>query len=288
MTAPAAIGTWSWGRLTTRAGGPILRDGGSALDAIEAGIRAVELDPGVVTVGDGGLPNAEGIVELDAMIMDGASLEVGAVAALRRFPTPIAVARRVMERSRHAFLVGEGAAAFASAHGFEERDVLSDAARARWERWRADPERGRVRAHDTVGMVALDARGRLAAGCSTSGLPFKEPGRVGDSPLVGAGAYCDGRVGGAAATGEGDVLLRFCPSFAVVEAMRAGRPPREACEEVLERMLGHGVGAEAALIALDRDGRFGAAVIGRDDFPHAVWSAEVDELRRAPRLAADR
>ena len=288
MTAPAAIGTWSWGRLAIQAAGPILRDGGSVLDAVEAGIRAVELDPGVRTVGDGGLPNAEGVVELDAMIMDGTSLDVGAVAALRGFPTPIAVARRVMERSRHPFLVGQGAAAFARAHGFEERDLLSQAARARWEHWRSDPERRRVRAHDTVGMVAMDRRGRLAAGCSTSGYPFKEPGRVGDSPLVGAGAYCDGRVGGAAATGDGDVLLRFCPSFAAVESMRAGRSPQEACAQGLERMLGAGGRPEAALIALDRDGRFGAAVIGRDDFPHAVWSPEFEELRGTTRLAADR
>jgi isoaspartyl peptidase/L-asparaginase-like protein (Ntn-hydrolase superfamily) len=134
----------------------------------------------------------------------------------------------------------------------------------------------------------MDGRGRLAAGCSTSGTPFKEPGRVGDSPLVGAGAYCDGRVGGAAATGDGDVLLRFCPSFATVEAMRSGRSPQGACEQVLERMLDAGVRPEAALIALDRDGRFGAAVIGRDDFPHAIWSPELDELRRTPRLAANR
>ena len=126
-----------------------------------------------------------------------------------------------------------------SPDGFEERNLLSQESRARWEHWRADPERRRIRAHDTVGMVALDGRGRLAAGCSTSGYPFKEPGRVGDSPLVGAGAYCDGRTGGAAATGDGDVLLRFCPSFAAVEAMRSGRSPQGACEQVLAHAPGH-------------------------------------------------
>lgn len=283
--APAAIATWRWGLVATAAGGPVLAGGGGALDAVEAGINAVELDPEVPTVGFGGLPNAAGEVEVDALIMRGSGLEVGAVAAVRGIATPISLARRVMDRSRHAFLVGDGALAFALDTGFEPRDLLTEPSRERWEAWLRDPEQ-RVRpAHDTVGMVALDASGSMAAGCSTSGLPFKEPGRVGDSPLVGAGAYCDDRAGGAAATGDGDAMLRFCLSFAAVESMSEGLSPADACKAALRRMVDAGVEAEAAVIALDPEGHFGAAVIGRESFNYAVWAPGLDELRQVQRRA---
>jgi isoaspartyl peptidase/L-asparaginase-like protein (Ntn-hydrolase superfamily) len=267
----------------------VLASGGSALDAVERGVNAVELDPSVTSVGYGGMPNASGEVELDAMIMDGRTLEAGAVAALKRIATPISVARRVMERSRHAFLAGEGALAFARAQGFEERDLLTAAARDRFAAWRRQAQQAALEQvgteHDTVGLVALDASGSLAAGCSTSGLRFKAPGRVGDSPLIGAGAYCDDEVGAAAATGDGDVMMRFALSYAVVERMRGGLEPRAACEAALCRMLDRGVLAEAALIALDPLGRFGAAAIGRDSFPFAVWGLTTDEVQSVDRYA---
>jgi isoaspartyl peptidase/L-asparaginase-like protein (Ntn-hydrolase superfamily) len=239
----------------------------------------------VASVGLGGLPNAEGVVELDAMIMQGSSLAFGAVASLRGIATPISVARRVMEVSRHPFLVADGALAFARAHGFAERELLTESSRARFEAWRAGSRRDVRLLHDTVGLVALDAAGLLVAGCSTSGIPFKAPGRVGDSPVVGAGAYCDDAVGGAAATGNGDAMLRYLLSYACVEAMRAGLEPEPACAAALRRMQARDSRAEAALVALDRHGRVGAAAIGRPDFPVALWTGASVELRTIPALA---
>ncbi len=280
-----AIATWTFGAIAVRAAGPVLARGGSALDAVEAGINAVELDPSVASVGLGGLPNANGVVELDALVMQGASLAFGAVAALRGVATPISVARRVMEISRHPFLVGDGALAFARSHGFAERELLTESSRARFEAWRAGSRRDVRLLHDTVGLVALDAAGALVAGCSTSGMPFKAPGRVGDSPVVGAGAYCDDAVGGAAATGNGDAMLRFVLSYACVEAMRAGLAPEAACAVALGRMRARDPRAEAALVALDRSGRFGAAAIGRADFPIALWTPAGVEQRSVPALS---
>lgn len=284
---PCAIATWPFGQIGTRAAGPCLADGGSALDAVERGVNAVERDPAVTSVGYGGMPNADGHVELDAMIMQGEQCRAGAVAALHGIATPISVARAVMERSRHTFLVGAGALAFARLLGFEERDLLTPRARERFEAWRDEQERpaeevGTEHDSDTVGLVALDSRGRIAVGCSTSGLRFKAPGRVGDSPLIGAGAYCDERVGGAAATGDGDAMQRFVLSYAVVEGMRSGLGPREACRAALERMRTAAVEAEACVIALDLSGQIGAAAIGRSTFPYSIWGDGVDELREVP------
>jgi L-asparaginase/N4-(beta-N-acetylglucosaminyl)-L-asparaginase len=281
-----AIATWSFGRLAIEAGGPILARGGTALDAVERGINAVELDPAVASVAYGGRPNAEGVVELDAMIMEGASCRAGAVGALRGVATPISVARRLMEAGPHTFLVGEGALAFAQAQGFETRDLLTEDSRERFEQWRAEPSRREAPHHDTVGMVAVDAAGHVAAGCSTSGFPYKLPGRVGDSPIIGAGAWCDDDVGGAAATGDGDVMLRFCLAFAAVQAMRAGLAPAEACAQALEPMRARDGRAEAALVALARDGSTGAAVIGRGSFPHVTWERGRAEGRSVPALEA--
>jgi N4-(beta-N-acetylglucosaminyl)-L-asparaginase len=250
-------------------GAEAFRSSRSILDAIEAGVRAVELDPAVLTVGVGGLPNEEGVVELDAMIMKGSTLDAGAVASLREIATPIVVARRVMERTRHVLLVGEGAQAFALAEGMERADLRRPEATARYESFRATGQhpfrRGGADDHDTVGAVGLDGAGEVVAGVSTSGLPFKMSGRVGDSPLVGAGGYADAEVGAACATGVGEEVIRTCGSFAVVEAMRAGRSPREAAEEVLRRMVrrrGAALGdAQVAFIALRRDGEVGAACL---------------------------
>ena len=280
MTRAACIATWSFGAVGVRVAAPLLAQGGRALDAVEAGIVAVEVDPEVASVGLGGLPNAEGVVELDALIVPGDSRGLGAVAALRNVATPIAVARRVMEQSRHAFLVGEGALDFARAQGFEERELLTESSRARWEAWRAGSRRDVGLQHDTVGLVALDASGALAAGCSTSGLPFKAPGRVGDSPIPGAGAACDDAVGGAAATGDGDAMLRFSLTHRCVEAMRAGLDPGAACRAALATMRDAGATAEASLVALRRDGAWGAATIGRDSFPLAVWTGGEARLER--------
>lgn len=283
MSEPRFVATWSFGREACRAGAAVLAAGGAALDAVERGANAVELDPEVQSVGYGGLPNADGVVELDAAIMDGATHRAGAVAALTSIRTPISVARRVMERTPHVMLAGENARRFAVREGFREEELLTEASRRRWEAWRVgrrDPEVGHFddqkrEAHDTVGVCALDARGSLAAGCTTSGLAWKVPGRVGDSPIVGCGLYVDDAVGAAAATGNGDDILRVCLSYRVVAAMERGLDPQRACEEAIRHLLAK-IGAReeggAACIALARDGRIGAAAT-RAGFrpPERAW-----------------
>jgi isoaspartyl peptidase/L-asparaginase-like protein (Ntn-hydrolase superfamily) len=267
---PAAIATWTFGRSAAEAAGELLCKGATALDAVEKGINVVELDPSVTGVGFGGLPNAEGIVELDAAIMDGATYRAGSVGALRNIKCPISVARKVMEQTPHVMLAGDNALAFALSQGFHEEELLTPESRRRWEEWKG----GRAPSHDTVSLVALDCEGRLAAGCSTSGLAYKVPGRVGDSPIIGAGLYVDGDAGGAAATGIGEEIMRFCASFLVVEFMRNGSGPAEACGRVLDRIASKKPAdreANICLIALARDGEYGAAGM-RPRFPYAVWT----------------
>lgn len=264
---PVVAATWSWGRSVCERANAVLDEGGSLLDAVERGVNEVELDPDVLTVGYGGLPNEEGVVQLDAMIMDGARLEAGAVGALEDVPTAISVARRVMERTRHIYLVGEGARSFAVAEEFETRSLLTDESRRRHEAYRARGERrfGRDGDHDTVGVVAVNEAGQVVVGVSTSGLGFKLAGRVGDSPLVGAGGYADSDVGAACATGVGEEVIRVAGSYAVVEAMRAGMSPDDAAESVLERLRrkrGDALGdAQVAFIALRKDGEVGSAAL---------------------------
>lgn len=202
---------------------------GSALDAVERGVNLVELDPTNPSVGVGGLPDEEGEVTQDAMIFWGPPHTVGAVGCIKRIKRPISVARKVMERTSHTLLVGDDATRFARKVGFVEEPLGTDASRRAWEAWQADPQRLRSWTHDTIGMVARDAQGNLCAGTSTSGKAFKIKGRVGDVPIPGAGAYVDNDVGGVAATGDGDVMMRFALAFAAVEAMRAGAGPDEAC-----------------------------------------------------------
>jgi isoaspartyl peptidase/L-asparaginase-like protein (Ntn-hydrolase superfamily) len=214
----------------------------------------------VDSVGFGGLPDAGGEVTLDASIMDHAG-RCGAVACLRRVRQATRVARRVMERTPHVMLAGEAATRFALGQGFAESNLLSvDAARkyAEWRQRAAGEQRdGGGGGHDTIGMLALDAAGKLAGACSTSGRPFKLPGRVGDSPIIGAGLYVDGRVGAATATGEGEQVMKVCGSFAIVENMRRGMSPREAVADALWRVLtqrGGDRGTDVSFLALRADG----------------------------------
>ncbi len=279
-TLPCVISTWSFGKKANADAWKILSKGGNALDAVEKGINNAELDPANTSVGYGGLPNQEGEVTLDAVLMWGPSHAAGAVGCLKRIKKPISVARRVLEKTTHTFLVGEDATRFALEQGFPEENLLTPNAKRIWEKWKANPGRKNFRNHDTIGMVAVDKQGNVCSGCSTSGLAWKIPGRVGDSPIVGAGAYCDNEVGGAAATGNGDVMMRFCPSFLAVELMREGASPAEACTRSLARMVKKGYQTSACLVAVNKKGIFGAAKIGRSEFPHAVRNAEVDEVRK--------
>ncbi|MBN1516550.1 N(4)-(beta-N-acetylglucosaminyl)-L-asparaginase [Candidatus Sumerlaeota bacterium] len=281
MSKPVAIATWRFGLPGVKEAGEALGAGGSALDAVERGIRTAELDPEVASVGYGGYPNAAGVVQTDAAIHDGRTHGFGAVAALEGVRTPISVARRVMERCPHSMLAGAGAREFAQAQGFALEELLTEGMRRNYEEWlrNRDLERtGGIASHDTIGLVALDAHGDLCSGCSTSGLRYKSPGRVGDSPLSGCGLYCDNAVGGAAATGNGDDILRFAPCALIVEFMRSGAHTQEACRMAVERIMTNvsmrgKKEADINFIALRKDGEVGVAAT-RAEFHFAVWTPE--------------
>ena len=262
------ISTWPHGVAANQKAYAILSQGGRCLDAVEMGVRVSEDDPEVTGVGLGGLPDETGVVTLDASIM-GPDGNAGAVAALENIKNPISVARKVMEETDHVLLVGEGALAFAKAHGFKEEDLLTDKSREIWLRWRqemSEVDDWLVPAlnHDTIGMVALDAHGDVAGACTTSGLAFKIHGRVGDSPIPGAGMYVAGGVGGAAATGKGEEVIKVCGSFLVVELMRRGESPQKACEMAIQRIIDskkEKPDFQVAFVALSKNGEHGAACI---------------------------
>jgi N4-(beta-N-acetylglucosaminyl)-L-asparaginase len=274
--------------------------GSDTLDAVISGVNIVEDDPNDVTVGYGGLPNEDGVVELDAAVMYGPTHEAGAVASLRNIRNPSKVARLVMERSDHVLLVGEGALHFARAHGFKDEDILTDKAREAWLYWKEHlsntddwlPPHGRnekdigailpdalrnefreyFRHTGTIHCSALDQRGNLSCVTTTSGLAFKIAGRVGDSPILGAGLYCDNAVGSAGSTGRGEANLINCSSRMVVEYMRNGKSPEEACLEALRQIVEHNrlprlqtaegrPRFEVALYAINNRGDYGGAQI---------------------------
>ncbi|MDZ7262159.1 MAG: N(4)-(beta-N-acetylglucosaminyl)-L-asparaginase [candidate division KSB1 bacterium] len=288
---PIVISTWKHGLPANEAAWAILSKGGSSLDAVEKGVIVAENDPNVTSVGYGGLPNEEGVVELDASIMSGKDRNAGAVAGLRYIKNPIAVARLVMERTNHVLLVGEGALRFALAHGFKKEELLTEEARKQWLHWKEtlsdkDDWFPPAQNHDTIGMIALDEEGNLSGACTTSGLAYKIPGRVGDSPIIGAGLYVDNNVGGAAATGRGEEVIKVCGSFAVVENMRRGLSPQQACEEVIQRMIDWHYGKpnfQDCFIALNKKGEVGAASIQKG-FQYAVHTREGNKLFEAKAL----
>jgi len=301
MPQPILLATWSFGLKAVEAGWPHLA---SSLDAVEQGCRACEADPEVMTVGYGGYPDLSGQVSLDASIMR-SPRECGSVCYVRRFMHPVSIARLVMEKTPHVLLAGEGAERFAAQCGLRPTEILTDAARKAWEDWRRNHPESDTRLcaggvppanveerrppqsdlpaneyHDTVGVLALDATGGLAGACSTSGLPFKLPGRVGDSPIIGHGLYVDPAAGAAVATGTGELVMGLCGSFLAVELMRRGASPVEAALEVIRRVTAeydlhenHQVG----LITLTPTGEWSCAAL-RPGFKVAVRSPERNEL----------
>jgi len=289
---PVVIATWAFGATACRAAWDVLSAGGRALDSVERGAIAVEDDPAVDSVGYGGLPNAEGVVELDAAIMDGVTHGAGAVVALTGVPHPTSVARRVMEVTPHVMLAGQNARRFALEQGFPEQDMLTREARAKWEQWKAG---GCATppgvSHDTVGICALDRHGDLAAACTTSGLRWKAPGRVGDTAIVGSGLYVDNEVGAAACTGNGDEIMKCCLSYRIVDLIARGMSAQEACEEAIGYLIRKRPGfesREAACIALSRDGSTGAAAgrgtyhPSRANWRYAVARGQEPELFEGP------
>ncbi|MBW8375062.1 N(4)-(beta-N-acetylglucosaminyl)-L-asparaginase [Stenotrophomonas sp.] len=288
------VSTWDFGVGANQVAWKTLATGGSALDAVEAGARWAESDLCNPTVGRCGNPDRDGVLSLDASIMDGDG-RCGSVAALSDIAHPVSVARRVMEQTPHVMLVGEGAQQFAVQQGFERRKLLTPEAEKAWREWlktaQYTPEINAERRsrpgdssnHDTLGMLAIDAQGRLAGACTTSGMAWKMHGRVGDSPIIGAGLYVDNEVGAATASGVGEEMIRNAASFLVVELMRQGRSPAEACREAIARVVRKRPEASKTLqvcfLALNKHGEVGAYALHRG-FVYAVCDNDrQDDLR---------
>lgn len=277
----AVAGTWPFSLDGIMAAAPGLAAGGSAEEAVLTAVMLVEADARENSLGLGGLPNAEGVVQLDAAIMDGRTMKMGAVAAVRGYQHPILIARDVMHYTPHNFLVGQGAEDFARSSGYEEVNLLTESSRLHWEKERAKSTA--PFGHDTIGMVALDTSGGLVVGTSTSGLGMKMPGRVSDSALVGPGFYADTAVGGAAATGVGEDIMKGVLCFRAVEHMRRGMTPMEAARrsvvEVHHMLLQRGrKPGNIALVCLDRHGNAGAAA------NHSAFSYAWANQQHAPAL----
>ncbi len=284
---PLFVSTWPFGKAANERSLEVFQDGGSVLDAVEQGIHVPEADPDNASVGLGGLPNAAGVVQLDACIMDGEGQRAGSVAAIEGILHPISVARRVMDETKHVMLAGEGARQFALSQGFTSVDLLTEQRRAEWKKWQEDQHKADN--HDTIALLGLDSTGRIAGGCSTSGWGYKLPGRVGDSPIIGSGLYVDGRVGAAGATGLGENVMRYCASFLVVEYMRQGLHPQDACIETIKRIVDADPKPAEDLhlnfVALDKQGRYGAAG-SRAGFNYSVTYPGYSEVLEGAALSS--
>ena len=235
---PLVIATWNVEKSTAEAW-QTLQNGKSALDAVEQGCRIEEANAEDQSVGIGGLPDRDGNVTLDACIMDSKG-NYGAVVYLQNILHPISVARKIMEDTPHVILAGKGAEQFAISEGFEPINLLTEKSKKDWEKWKKTSEYKpiiNIENHDTIGMLAIDKNGDIAGGCTTSGLAYKMPGRVGDSAIIGSGLFIDNEVGGATATGLGEEVLKTVGSFLIVELMRQGKSPQQACEEAIGRII---------------------------------------------------
>ncbi len=289
---PVVIATWGPNVKATAAAWEVLARNGRALDAVEAGVMVPEADPLDTSVGYGGFPDREGFVTLDACIMDELG-NAGSVSFLQHIKHPISVARRVMEKTPHVMLTGAGALQFALEEGFKKENLLTDVARQAWEQWKQTSNYHpviNVERHDTIGMVALDRQQQIAGACTTSGLAFKMHGRVGDSPIIGAGMFVDNEVGGAAATGLGELVLRTLGSFLVVEEMRRGAHPQKAAETAVKRIARKYSklvqDAQVGFIAVDKRGRHGAYSI-HPGFNYALYQRDVNQVLEAGSLLSE-
>lgn len=306
---PCVVASANGLRGVARAYALMMEEEADPLDAAIAGVNIQELDPADQSVGLGGLPNEHGVVQLDASCMHGATRRAGAVGALEGIATPSLVAKAVMDYTDHIMLVGEGAKQFALAMGFEEQDLLTEESRQDWLRWKArlnptdswldhDDDVKINWTHGTINMCALDSSGNLGSVTTTSGLSWKVPGRVGDSPVIGAGQYCDNSVGAAGSTGRGEANIKVCGAFLTVEFMRMGHSPQEACLQTLARVVEM---TEDRLLdsngrplfglsfyALSKDGAFGGASLyepseeGKADNHDRFAVANADGARLEP------
>lgn len=266
-TTWGVIATWRMAHDGVKKASQLLQTNGTSGDAVEALIKTVEAYPYYKSVGYGGLPNENGEVEMDAAFMDGDTLAQGAVAGIHQVLHAVSVARALSHDHYNSFLVGQGATQYAQLNGFEMRNMLTDRAKKRWEKRRAELADAKIKpydGHDTVGAITLAPTGSMAAATSTSGLFMKRPGRVGDSPLSGSGFYVDSDIGGAAATGLGEDIMKGCLTYEIVRHMGEGRTPQEACDEAVYPFIEklkrrYGKAGEFSLIALDRAGNWGVA-----------------------------
>lgn len=325
LSLPIVVNTWPWPQATDAAWIALTQpqSPSPALDAVEAGCRKCQEDQCDGTVGFGGSPDENGETTLDAMIMDGTTLNMGAVGALRRVKDAIGVARHVLSHTQHSMLVGDLATEFAVQNGFVEESLATNNSFSMWEHWKRSncqpnyhvntipdsttscgPYRPGSRQvtmhrlatvdnanrqidqqnHDTIGMAAIDTSGKIAAGTSTNGLNHKIPGRVGDSPIPGAGAYADDDVGAAVATGDGDVMMRLLPAYQLVESMRHGMTAEEAARDAVGRILKKYPKFNGALVGVSNTGKVGAACTGFESFSFCVRTYQTGstQIRKVP------
>ncbi len=283
---PIVISTWRHGMEANHGAWKVLKEGGNALDAVEKGVMVTESDADNRSVGLGGLPDRDGIVTLDACIMNHEQ-DCGAVGCITDIEHPISVARKVMEDTPHVMLVGKGAYDFAREKGFPHKNLLTPEAEADWKKWKESESQKKPEInhenHDTIGMLAMDANGNLSGSCTTSGWAFKLHGRLGDSPLIGAGLFVDNEVGAACATGLGEAVIRIAGSSTVVELMRNGKSPQEACEEAVRRIIAKHKnleGLQVGFLAMNKKGEVGAYSV-YEGFDYAKTTKDNHELIKA-------
>ncbi|MCA0398762.1 MAG: N(4)-(beta-N-acetylglucosaminyl)-L-asparaginase [Bacteroidetes bacterium] len=296
---PVVLSTWDFGMAANKGAWEVLSKGGRAVDAVEAGVRITEAEGTNLTVGYGGLPDREGRVTLDACIMDD-KYGCGSVMCIENIMHPISVARLVMEKTPHVILVGDGAQQFALANGFKKQNLLTPTAEKAYKEWlktskyspvmnienKANPKSkdhmpGGKYNHDTIGMIALDQQGNIGGACTTSGMAYKMRGRVGDSPVIGAGLYVDNEVGGATATGVGEEVIRIVGSHLIVELMRQGAKPEQACRDAVDRIIKRSPSKakdlQVGFLAINKLGEYGAFCI-QPGFSYAVKSNTEDQM----------
>jgi N4-(beta-N-acetylglucosaminyl)-L-asparaginase len=280
---PIVLSTWNFGLGANVEAWKVLSTGGRALDAVEAGAKVPEADPKETSVGYGGRPDRDGHVTLDACIMDEKG-NCGSVAFLEHIVHPISVARAVMEKTQHVMLVGDGALQFALANGFKKKKLLTTDSEKAWKVWQKDSKYkpvANIENHDTIGIIALDAAGNLSGACTTSGMAYKMHGRVGDSPIIGAGLYVDNEIGAATSTGLGEEVIKIVGCHLVVELMRQGNSPQDACRLAVERILKKNPTKakeiQVGFLALSKNGEYGAYCL-QQGFNYAVHDSNGNRL----------
>jgi N4-(beta-N-acetylglucosaminyl)-L-asparaginase len=302
LNDPIVISTWDFGKEANAGAWEILKKGGRALDAVEAGVRIPEADENNQSIGYGGLPDRDGRVTLDACIMD-EFYNCGSVMCLEHITHAISVARLVMEKTPHIILAGDGALQFALANGFKKENLLTPKSEKAWKEWlktakyepvknienqlydkKTDPMPGGPNNHDTIGMLAIDAAGNFSGACTTSGMAYKMHGRVGDSPVIGAGLYVDNEVGAATSTGVGEEVIRIVGSHLIVELMRQGYTPEAACKEAVERIIKRNPAkakeVQVGFLAMNKKGQFGAYCLQKG-FTYAVRNNREEKIYTA-------